>query len=59
VPTPVYDGSQFIQGMAVDGPAIIEFADTTIVLWDTDHATVDHAGSVAIDVRAKPGGRPA
>jgi N-methylhydantoinase A len=49
-PTPIYDGAAFAHGMRVDGPGIVEFQDTTLVLRYGDHATVDAFGSVIVDV---------
>ncbi len=46
--TPIFDGSTFDPGMAVEGPAIIEFVDTTIVLRHEQRANVDAFGSVVI-----------
>jgi N-methylhydantoinase A len=50
VMTPVYDGGGFAPGMGVDGPAILEFVDTTVVLRDGQRASVDPSGSIAIDI---------
>lgn len=50
IPTPIYDGERFSPGMSVEGPAIIEFADTTVVLWERDSAHVNALGSVVIAV---------
>jgi N-methylhydantoinase A len=48
--TQIYDGEQFGPGAAVEGPAIVEYVDTTLVLRHGDRATVDSFGSVVIDV---------
>lgn len=48
--TPVYEGALFRTGTAVEGPAVVEYADTTLVLRDGDRATVDQIGSVIVDV---------
>lgn len=54
-PTAIYDGSRLTHGVAVEGPAIIEFADTTVVLWRDDRASIDSFGSVVIELdRADP-----
>jgi N-methylhydantoinase A len=47
-PTPVYSGSAFTPGVAVDGPAIIEFPDTTVVVRPGQSASVDRLGSVNV-----------
>jgi N-methylhydantoinase A len=49
-PTPTYDGAAFARGMHVNGPGIVEFQDTTLVLRHGDHAIVDAFGSVIVDV---------
>jgi N-methylhydantoinase A len=48
-PTPIYNGEGFAPGMAVSGPAIVEFVDTTLVLRHDQHARVDEWGSVVVD----------
>jgi N-methylhydantoinase A len=48
--TPVYDGTTFLPGMEVDGPAIVEYPDTTIVLRGGDVASLDGQGSVLVDL---------
>jgi N-methylhydantoinase A len=48
--TPIYDGEQFRAGASLEGPAIVEYVDTTLVLRHGDRATVDSFGSVVIDV---------
>lgn len=50
MPTPIYDGATFGVGMAISGPAIVEFVDTTLVLRKGDEAKVDPFGSIVIDV---------
>lgn len=47
-PTPVYDGDQFGPGATIDGPAIVEFSVTTLVLRHGQKAAVDNFGSVTI-----------
>lgn len=46
--TPIYDGDTFAPGASVDGPAIVEFVDTTLVLRHKQQAAVDRFGSVTI-----------
>jgi N-methylhydantoinase A len=48
--TPIYNGSTFTHGLSVEGPGIVEFQDTTLVLRHGDRATVDAFGSVVVDV---------
>jgi N-methylhydantoinase A len=48
--TPIFNGDEFRSGSTVDGPTIIEYADTTLVLRRGDRATVDSFGSVVIDL---------
>jgi N-methylhydantoinase A len=50
VETPVHDGAGFRAGMTVDGPAIVEFHDTTLVLREHETASVDALGSVIVDL---------
>src|SRR5262249_43885194 len=46
--TPVYDGDGFLPGMRVEGPAIVEFTDTTLVLRHEQSASADEFGSIRI-----------
>ncbi|MGE4425222.1 MAG: hydantoinase/oxoprolinase family protein [Solirubrobacteraceae bacterium] len=48
--TPIYDGNAFVPGSFVEGPGIVEYVDTTLVLRAGDRAHVDALGSVVIDV---------
>jgi N-methylhydantoinase A len=50
MPTPVYDGADFDSGSAVDGPAIIEFVDTTLVVYPGQSVEVDRLGTFIVDV---------
>ncbi|WP_020108283.1 hydantoinase/oxoprolinase family protein [Nocardia sp. 348MFTsu5.1] len=50
VPTPTYDGSGFVTGMSVEGPAIVEYPDTTLVVRGKQIARVSETGSVVIDI---------
>jgi N-methylhydantoinase A len=50
VPTPVFDGTTCRPGASMAGPAIVEFPETTLVLWPGDRATVNAAGSLSIEV---------
>ncbi|OBH10418.1 hydantoinase/oxoprolinase family protein [Mycobacterium sp. E1747] len=47
-PTPIYDGETFVAGGTIEGPAIVEFTDTTLVLRHEQRATVDDFGSVRV-----------
>jgi N-methylhydantoinase A len=48
--SPIYDGDEFRAGSKIDGPAIVEYIDTTLVLRRGDRASVDNFGSVVIDL---------
>ncbi len=48
--TPTYEGEVLRGGMVIEGPAVVEFVDTTLVLRHDDRATVDAFGSIVIDV---------
>lgn len=50
VATSIYDGGALGWGMTIEGPAVIEFVDTTIVLRDQQTAALDDLGSILIDV---------
>lgn len=50
IDTPVYDGDLLVIGNRIDGPALIETADTTVVLRPTQSALVDRLGNFAIDL---------
>jgi N-methylhydantoinase A len=51
-PTGVWDGSLLVQGAAVDGPAIIELPDTTIVVRPGHHAVIDEYGNAVVQLDA-------
>jgi N-methylhydantoinase A len=46
----VYDGERLGPGMRLAGPALVERRDTTILVPAGDHALVDGAGSLVIEV---------
>jgi len=48
VPTPVYDGSALAPGAALEGPAIVELASTTIVVPGGFALDVDAFGTFAV-----------
>jgi N-methylhydantoinase A len=50
VATPIYDGALFTAGMSIEGPAIVEFTDTTVVVRFGQRASLDEMGSIAIDL---------
>ncbi|MEV4418709.1 hydantoinase/oxoprolinase family protein [Patulibacter sp. NPDC049589] len=43
---PVFDGTTFVHGMTVAGPAIIEYPDTTVVVRPAQTSLVDEFGSI-------------
>lgn len=48
VPTAIWDGSLLTQGTAVEGPAIIELPDTTIVVRPGHRAAIDEYGNTVV-----------
>jgi N-methylhydantoinase A len=48
--TPTYDGPSLQSGAAVEGPAIIDFPDTAIVVHPRQRASVDAIGNVVIEL---------
>jgi N-methylhydantoinase A len=61
-PTDIHDGGRLAPGVAIEGPAILEFPDTTVVVPPGASAALDELGSVLIDVGADagaPGSAPA
>jgi N-methylhydantoinase A len=51
-PTDIYDGAKLSSEVTIDGPAILEFPDTTVVVPPGASARMDELGSVLIDVGA-------
>lgn len=47
--TPVYAGEGLAGGARVDGPAIVEFPDTTLVLRHEQVASIDPLGSIVVE----------
>jgi N-methylhydantoinase A len=47
--TPIFDGAHLAPGNRIDGPAVIETTDTTVVVHPGRHLTVDTYGNFAID----------
>jgi N-methylhydantoinase A len=50
VPTAVWDGSLLEQGTRVEGPAIIELPDTTIVVRPSHRAAIDEYGNAVVSL---------
>lgn len=50
--TPVYDGPQLGVGDSIQGPAILEYPDTTVVLRHGNVAQLNNAGCIVIDINA-------
>jgi N-methylhydantoinase A len=50
--TRVYDGDQFVPGNAVEGPAIVETTDTTVVVHEGQKLAVDRFGNFELSLRA-------
>ncbi|MFM1987208.1 MAG: hypothetical protein RJA99_165 [Pseudomonadota bacterium] len=59
VDTPVYDRYRLAPGMAFDGPAIVEERESTVVVPQGAHATVDARGNLVIDLPVSEEGSPA
>jgi N-methylhydantoinase A len=53
VPTPTFDGNSFVAGMSVQGPAIVEYPDTTLVVRGGQVARVSETGSVVVDINVE------
>lgn len=53
VATPTYDGTGFVTGMSVTGPAIVEYPDTTLVVRGKQIARVSETGSVVIEINTE------
>ena len=52
VETPVFQGGQLVPGNLVNGPAVIETRDTTIVVHPGRRATVDGYGNFELELEA-------
>jgi N-methylhydantoinase A len=50
---PVYDGNQLRPGHDIDGPALIEERNTTILIGHGDHLAVDAGDNFLISVAAR------
>jgi N-methylhydantoinase A len=53
---PVYDGHRLMAGNIIEGPALVERADTTILVSAAYRAQVDEAGSVVLRADRAEGG---
>jgi len=49
VETPIYDRHQLHPEQAIEGPAIVEQADTTVVLYPGHRASVHAGGSIVVE----------
>ena len=49
---PVYDRVSIASGLTIDGPAILESADATVVVYPAQTALVHETGSLMITERA-------
>jgi N-methylhydantoinase A/oxoprolinase/acetone carboxylase beta subunit len=52
--TNVYEGPSLSPGSLIDGPSIIDYPDTTVVLPLGASAEIDELGNVVIDVGNEP-----
>jgi N-methylhydantoinase A len=57
VATPVWDGSRLTQSSAVEGPAIIDLPDTTIVVRPGHRATIDEYGNAVVTLGSIEAGK--
>lgn len=48
---PVYEGSELAPGSAVDGPAILEYSDTTVLVPEDFTSRIDDYANVVIEAR--------
>lgn len=53
ITTPIYDGTAFLTGMQVSGPAIVEYPDTTLVVRHLQTARVSESGSVLVETNTE------
>ena len=49
--TAIYDGDRFAVGHAVEGPGVLEMAETTVVVRPGQVAQVDRFGNIVIDLK--------
>nr|WP_228431256.1 hypothetical protein [Baekduia soli] len=50
--TPVYTGPDLAAGTRIDGPALVDYPDTTVVLRPELRLTVEAGGNLTIDLEA-------
>ncbi|HEY3081989.1 MAG TPA: hydantoinase/oxoprolinase family protein [Chloroflexota bacterium] len=50
VPTPVYAGEGLANGATIEGPAVVEDAHTTTLLWPGDRLSVDRMGGYVLEL---------
>jgi len=53
VDTPVYSRSSLAVGQELQGPAIVEQSDTTLVIYPDSHAVLNEAGALVVSVKAR------
>lgn len=51
--TPIFEGTRLRRGWSAEGPAILEFPDTTILVAPGDSAAIHDTGSVVLTVGGK------
>jgi N-methylhydantoinase A len=51
-PTAIWDGGQLLPGTTLEGPAVIELPDTTIVVRPGHRASIDEYGNAVVQVDA-------
>jgi N-methylhydantoinase A len=49
VETPIFDRLQLLEGQAIAGPAIVEQADTTLVVYAGQRASVHRSGAIIVE----------
>lgn len=52
VSTPIYAGEKIVSGHRIEGPAVIEYPHTTVVVRPRQTAVIDPVGNVVIDLSA-------
>jgi N-methylhydantoinase A len=50
VKTPVYDRKQLSVGQEIEGPAIVEQADTTLIIYPKQRARLREDRSILVDI---------
>lgn len=49
VETPIYDRWLLLEAQVIEGPAIVEQADTTLVIYPSQHASVHRTGAIVVE----------